>query len=170
MVRRGIALVTLLSAPGLLEAGIPLYRNGSGLKLDLGVRVQLQYYHLGDDGWSEEKLYFRRLRPALEASFSPNWEAEAEFDFGDTVEGEEVEFKDVFVSYLGLESKGFLVTVGNEKAVFSRQLQSSSKSLTLVDRGFVGVDDFGSLDRVIGARVDGRDSTGRLAMAGSVGL
>ena len=170
MVRRGIALVTLLSAPGLLEAGIPLYRNGSGLKLDLGIRVQLQYYHLGDEGWSEEKLYFRRLRPALEASFSPNWEAEAEFDFGDTIEGEEVEFKDVFVSYLGLESKGFLVTVGNEKAVFSRQLQSSSKSLTLVDRGFVGVDDFGSLDRVIGARVDGRDSTGRLAMAGSVGL
>jgi hypothetical protein len=169
-VRRGIALVTLLSAPGLLEAGIPLYRNGSGLKLDLGVRVQLQYYHLWDDGWSEEKLFFRRLRPALEATFSPNWEAEAEFDFGDTIEGEEVEFKDVFVSYLGLESKGFLVTMGNEKAVFSRQLQSSSKSLTLVDRGFVGIDDFGSLDRVVGARVDGRDSTERLTMAASIGL
>ena len=169
-VRRGIALVTLLSAPGLLEAGIPLYRNGSGLKLDLGVRVQLQYYHLGDQGWSEEKLYFRRLRPAVEASFSPNWEAEAEFDFGDTVEGETVEFKDVFVSYRGLESKGFLVTVGNEKAVYSRQLQSSSKSLTLVERGFVGVDDFGSLDRVVGARVDGRDSRERLTMAASIGL
>jgi hypothetical protein len=170
MVRRGIALVTLLSAPGLLEAGIPLYRSGSGLKLDLGIRVQLQYYHLGDDGWSEEKLFFRRLRPALEVSFSPNWEAEAEFDFGDTVEGEKVEFKDVFVTYRGWESKGFLVTVGNEKAVFSRQLQSSSKSLTLVDRGVVGVDDFGSLDRVVGARVDGTDSMKRLIVAASVGL
>ncbi len=169
-VRRGIALVTLLSAPGLLEAGIPLYRNGSGLKLDLGLRVQLQYYHLGDEGWSEEKLFFRRLRPALEASFSPNWEAEAEFDFGDTIEGERMEFKDVFVSYLGLESKGLIVTVGNEKAAFSRQLQSSSKSLTLVDRGVVGVDDFGSLDRVLGARVDGRDSSERLTMAASLGL
>jgi hypothetical protein len=140
------------------------------MKLELGIRVQLHYYHLGDEGWSEEKLYFRRLRPALEVSFSPNWEAEAEFDFGDTIEGERIEFRDVFVSYRGWESKGFLVTLGNEKAVFSRQLQSSSKSLTLVDRGVGGVDDFGSLDRVIGARVDGRDSTERLTMAASLGL
>ncbi len=170
MVRRGIALVTLLSAPGIVDAAIPIYRNGSSLKLDLGVRVQLQYYHLGDEGWSEERLYFRRLRPALEASFSPSWEAEVEFDFGDTIEGEEVEFKDVFVSYFGWESKGFVVSVGNDKAVYSRQLQSSSKSLTLVERGVVGVDDFGSLDRVLGARVDGRDSSERLTMAASVGL
>ncbi len=159
----------LLSAPGIVEAGIPLYRNGSVLKLDLGIRVQLQYY-LGGDGWSEEKLYFRRLRPALEAFFSPSWEAEAEFDFGDTIEGERMEFKDVFVSYRGLESKGFVFTLGNEKAVFSRQLQSSSKSLTLVERGLVGIDDFGSLDRVLGARVDGRDSTDRFKMAASVAL
>lgn len=169
-VRRGIALVSIVCAPGLLEAGIPLYRNGSDLTLDLGIRVQLQYYHLGGEGWSEEKLYFRRLRPTLEVSFSKSWEAEAEFDFGDTVEGEPVEFKDVIVSYLGLEPKGFVLTAGNEKAVFSRQLQSSSKSLTLVDRGFVGIDDFGSLDRVLGVRVDGRDSTERLTLAASVGL
>jgi hypothetical protein len=160
----------LLAAPVLLEAGIPLYRNGSDFKLDLGIRLQVQYYHLGGDAWSEEKLYFRRLRPALEASFSPSWEAEAEFDFGETIEGEAVEFKDIFISYRGFESKGFLVTLGNEKAVFSRQLQSSSKSLTLVERGFVGVDDFGSLDRVVGVRVDGSDSTKRLTMAASVGL
>lgn len=170
MVRRGIALVTLLSAPGLLEAGIPLYRNDSGFRLDLGIRVQLQYYHLGGEGFSEEKLYFRRLRPVLEASFSPSFEAEAEFDFGDTLDGERVEFKDLFISYLGWKSKGFLVTLGNGKAVFSRQLQSSSKSLTLVERGLVGIDDFGSLDRVVGARVDGRDSTERFKMAASVGL
>jgi hypothetical protein len=165
-----MALVLLLCAPALLEAEIALYHNDSDFKLDLGIRVQLQYYHLGDDDWSEEKLYFRRLRPSLEASLSPSWEAEAEFDFGETIEGEKVEFKDLFVSYRGLESKGLVLTVGNEKAVFSRQLQSSSSSLTLVERGFVGVDDFGSLDRVVGARVDGRDSTRRLTMAGSVGL
>jgi hypothetical protein len=170
-VRRGVALVLLLlSAPALLEAAIPIYRNGRELALDLGIRVQLQYYRLGDEGWSEEKLYFRRLRPSLVASLSRSWEAEAELDFGETIEGEEVEFKDIAVSYLGWESKGVLVTMGNEKAVFSRQLQSSSKSLTLVERGFVGVDDFGSLDRVIGARVDGRDSTKRLTLAASLGL
>jgi hypothetical protein len=168
--RRGIALATILSAPSIVEAAIPIYRNGSSLKLDLGIRVQLQYYHLGEEDWSEQKLYFRRLRPALEASFSRSWAAEAEFDFGETIEGEEVELKDVVISYLGWESKGFVVNVGNDKAVFSRQLQSSSKSLTLVDRGVVGVDDFGSLDRVLGARVDGRDSTERLTMAASVGL
>lgn len=170
LVRRGIAVVALVCVPRLLAAEIPIYRNGSGVKLELGIKVQLQYYHLGGDDWSEEKLYFRRLRPALEATFSPSWEAEAEFDFGDTIEGEKVEFKDMFVSYVGLESKGFLITMGNEKAVFSRQLQSSSKSLTLVERGFVGIDDFGSLDRVLGARVDGRDSTERLHLAASLGL
>jgi hypothetical protein len=168
--RRGLALVLLLSAPGLLEAEIPLFRRGPDLKLDLGIRVQLQYYHLGSDEGSEQRLYFRRLRPAFEASFSPSWAAEAEFDFGETIEGEEVEFKDIFVSFRGFESKGFVITAGNEKAVFSRQFQSSSKSLTLVERGFVGIDDFGSLDRVVGARVDGRDSTERLTMAASVGL
>ena len=165
-----MALVLLLCAPALLEAEIPLYHNDSDFKLDLGIRVQLQYYHLGDDDWSEEKLYFRRLRPSLEASLSPSWEAEAEFDFGETIEGEGVELKDLFVSYRGLESKGLVLTAGNEKAVFSRQLQSSSSSLTLVERGFVGVDDFGSLDRVVGARVDARDSARRLTMAASVGL
>ena len=168
--RRGIAVVALACAPSIVDAEIPLYKSGSDFKLELGIKLQLQYYHLGDDDWSEDKLYFRRLRPALEATFSPSWEAEAEFDFGETIEGEAVEFKDIFVSYLGFESKGFLVTLGNEKAVFSRQLQSSSKSLTLVERGFVGIDDFGSLDRVVGARVDGHDSTKRLVMAASVGL
>jgi hypothetical protein len=29
----------LLSATGVLEAGIPLYRNGSEMKLELGIRV-----------------------------------------------------------------------------------------------------------------------------------
>jgi phosphate-selective porin OprO and OprP len=169
-VRRGIAVVALACAPSFVDAAIPIYRNGSDFKLDLGIRVQLQYYHLGDDDWSEQKLYFRRLRPALEATFSPSWGAEAEFDFGETIEGEEVEFKDILVSYLGFEPKGFLITLGNEKAVFSRQLQSSSKSLTLIERGSVGVDDFGSLDRVLGARVDGRDSSERLTMAASFGL
>ncbi len=168
-VRRGIALVTLLCAPS-LQAGIPLYHNGSDFQLDLGVRVQIQYFHLGGDVGSEEKLYFRRLRPVLNARFSSNWEAEAEFDFGETVEGEPVEFKDMVVSYLGWEDKGFTLSVGNEKAVFSRQLQSSSKRLTLIERGFVGIDDFGSLDRVLGVRVDGHDSRGRFKMAASAGL
>jgi hypothetical protein len=168
--RRGIALVLPLVLPALLDAGVPLYRRGSHLSLELGLRVQLQYYHLGGEGWSEEKLYFRRLRPALEASLSPSWEAEAEFDFGDTIEGERAEFKDVFISYLGLSSKGLRVTLGNEKAVFSRQLQSSSTSLTLVERGVVGLDDFGILDRVLGARVDLRDSKKRFVAAASAGL
>jgi hypothetical protein len=168
-VRRAVALVLFLRAAP-LAAEIPLYQNGSDFKLELGIRAQIQYYHLGGEDWSEEKLYFRRLRPVLNATFSPRWEAEAEFDFGETVEGEAVEFKDMVVSYLGWEAKGVTLSIGNDKAVFSRQLQSSSRSLTLVERGLVGIDDFGSLDRVLGVRVDGRDAEGRFKMAGSVGL
>ena len=167
--RRGVALVLFAQAAP-LAAEIPLYQNGSEFRLDLGIRAQIQYYHLGGEDWSEEKLYFRRLRPVLNARFSPRWEAEAEFDFGETVEGEAVEFKDMVVSYLGWEARGFTLSLGNDKAVFSRQLQSSSKRLTLVERGLVGIDDFGSLDRVLGARVDGIDPGGRFRMAGSVGL
>ncbi len=168
-VRRGITLV-LLSSASSLDAAIPIYQNGSDFRLDLGIRVQIQYFHLSGGSFPEEKLYFRRLRPVLNATLSPDWEAEAEFDFGETVEGEAVEFKDVFVSYLGWEDRGFTLSLGNEKAVFSRQLQSSSKRLTLVERGFVGIDDFGSLDRVLGVRVDGHDSRGRFKMAASAGL
>ena len=168
-VRRGLALV-LLSYASRLEAEIPIYQNGSELRLDLGIRAQIQYYHLSGGDWSEEKLYFRRLRPVLEAHFSPAWEAEAEFDFGETVEGEAVEFKDLALSYLGWEDRGFTISLGNDKAVFSRQLQSSSKSLTLVERGLVGIDDFGSLDRVLGVRLDGHRSEGRFKMAASAGL
>jgi hypothetical protein len=165
-----MALFAFVCVPEILAAEIPLYQRGSHLRLDLGIRVQLQYYHLGGDDWSEEKLYFRRLRPTFEATLTPAWEAEAEFDFGETIEGEGVEYKDLFVSYQGLSSKGVSITVGNDKAVFSRQLQSSSKSLTLVERGIVGIDDFGSLDRVLGARAEVRDSAGRLSVAGSAGL
>jgi hypothetical protein len=168
-VRRAVVLVVFARAAS-LEAAIPLYQNGSDFRLDLGIRAQIQYYHLSSGSLTEEKLYFRRLRPVLNATFSPRFKAEAEFDFGETVEGEPVEFKDIFLSYLGWEDRGITLSLGNEKAVFSRQLQSSSKSLTLVERGIVGIDDFGSLDRVLGLRLDVRQAQGRFQIAGSAGL
>jgi hypothetical protein len=168
--RWSAVLAALFFASALVEAGVPLYQSGDGLDLELGLKVQLQYYHLGGDGFSKSELFFRRLRPSLEATFSPSIAAEAEFDFGKTVEGEEIEFKDLFVSYSGLASGGFVIEAGNGKPVFSRQFQSSSRSLTLAERGFVGIDDFGSLDRVLGVRVDGRDRTKKVVVAASAAL
>jgi hypothetical protein len=170
LVRRGLSLAILAGFPSLVEGGIPLYRNGAELAIELGVKVQLQYFHLGGDGFSEEDLFFRRLRPALDVSFSESWVAEAEFDFGKTIEGEEIEFKDLFLAYRGPSSMGLELRFGNEKPPFSRQFQSSSKSLTLVDRGFVGIDDFGTLDRLVGARIDGRLSARRIVFGAAVGL
>jgi hypothetical protein len=169
-IRSGLCLAALVTAPSLLEASLPLYRNGSDLSLDLSIRIQLQYYDLDGEGWSEQKIFFRRLRPTLEARLSPSFQAEAEFDFGETIEGEAVEFKDLFLSYTGFSSKRLVLTFGNEKAVFSRQFQSSSKSLTLVDRGLVGIDDFGTLDRVLGARADYRDRSEKFELAAGIGL
>jgi hypothetical protein len=113
-----------------------------------------------------EKLYFGGFVRSR-SHVSPSWEAEAEFDFGD--HRGKVEFKDVFVflSRTGVER---LSLRWGMKSGLLRHSQSSSKSLTLVERGFVGIDDFGSLDRVLGARVDGRDSTERLRLAASLGL
>jgi hypothetical protein len=169
-IRFGLCLAALVTAPSVLDASVPLYRNGANLSLDLSIRIQLQYYDLDGEDWSEQKIFFRRLRPTLEAGLSQSFQAEAEFDFGETIEGEAVEFKDLFLSYTGLSSKGLVLTFGNEKAVFSRQFQSSSKSLTLVDRGLVGIDDFGTLDRVLGARLDYRDRSEKLELAAGIGL
>lgn len=170
IVRRGLALFCSLCAPALLEAAIPVYDNGSGMKFELEIRLQLQYFHFGDEESSENKLYFRRLRPTLEANLAQDWEAEIEFDFGETVEGGAVEFKDLFVSYEGLSGQGINALFGNAKAAFSRQYQSSSKRLTLVERGFVGIDDFGSLDRVVGARFEAASVARKISGAGSFGL
>lgn len=163
----------MLLFASLSDAGeIPIYDKGGDTSLALEVRAQLQFFHFGREGGSEDKLFFRRLRPTFEASLGPNWEAEAELDFGETIEGESVELKDLFVAYGSGDGDGatFRALVGNAKAAFSRQYQSSSKRLTLIERGFVGIDDFGTLDRVLGGRVEGSHPSSQLSFVGSFGL
>jgi hypothetical protein len=75
------------------------------------------------------------------------------FDFGESLDAEEVAIKDAYMVYTGLA--GNKMYIGNSKAPFSREFMTSSKRLELVSRSFAGDHNFGTPDRMLGYRNDG---------------
>jgi hypothetical protein len=155
-------------APAAL-AGVVVYEEGDK-KIEIGGRIQLQYLRIDPDfGDSSDRLFFRRLRPYLAGSVTKNWSGKIQFDFGDSIDQNEVAVKDAFMRYTGL--KNTKLTFGNVKPGFSREFMTSSRYLQLVARGFAGDHNFGSPDRAIVLKYDGITGGKRLnwSAAGGVG-
>ena len=144
--------LTALAAPRAAEAGIKVFEEGDKF-IEIGGRVQLQYLmtdFVGDE--TRDQVFFRRLRPYISGSVTENWNGKIQFDFGKTIDGDEVAVKDAYMQYTGWKNKK--LTIGNAKPPFSREFLTSSKRQQTIERGFVGDHNFGTPDRQLGFKLD----------------
>jgi len=149
------------------EAGVVVYEEGDK-KVEIGGRIHLQFVRVDpDEGEAQNDAFFRRLRPYIAGSVTKNWEGKIQFDFGKSLDDDEVSIKDTYMRYTGWEGKK--LTIGNVKTPFSREFLTSSKHQQLVERSFVGDHNFGSPDRFLGFRLDGTTSSKKLGYALALG-
>ena len=148
------------------SSGITVYKDGDKY-VKIGGRLQLQYYHENPDvGSSEDKLFFRRLRPYIEGSLHKDWKAKIQWDMGGAEDTNEVAIKDAYFQYKGV--KNMKVTVGNANFPFSRELLTSSKYQQLVERTFVGDHNYGTPDRQAGVHLTGNTDSKKVTWGASV--
>ncbi|MCB1034646.1 MAG: hypothetical protein KDD47_12515 [Acidobacteria bacterium] len=161
----GLALLAAAAAPAV--AGVKLVEKDDKW-VEIGGRIQLQYHMVDPDGGdSEDELFFRRLRPYIEASITKNWAGKIEFDFGEAEGDNEVKVKDAYMEYSGF--KNLTVILGNSNPTYSREFITSSKRQQLIERTFVGDHNYGSPDRVLGLKLEGHNDSKKVAWAAMFG-
>lgn len=159
-------VVLLASASAALAAGITVYEEGDKY-VKLGGRIQVQYYLEDPDGGdSEDNLFFRRFRPYIEGSIHKDWKGKFQWDMGKASGSNEISIKDAYMQYSGID--GLKIIVGNAKFPFSREYQTSSKKLQLVERTFVGDSNYGTTDRQLGVHLKGAALDKKLTWGASV--
>ena len=176
MSNRLSSCLTLALAVVILPAGPARTETATGRedgrksvrKVEFGAQVQIQYANVEEtDSDSTDRIFFRRLRPHLSGSVTEDWQGKIAFDLGKAVDGDEVTVKDAYMRYTGW--KNLQLTIGNSKTPFSREFLASSKRQQSLERGFVGDHNFGSPDRQLGVKLEGRDDGKKLAWAVALG-
>jgi len=128
------------------SAGVVIYEEGTK-KIEVGGRVQVQYTQVDVDGEETiDDLFFRRLRFYIAGTVTENWYGKLQFDFGKSIDDDEVSVKDAYIRYTGWEK--LQLTVGNQKPPFSREFLTSSKKLQQVERTSVGLNYFWNKHKV----------------------
>jgi len=161
-----LAAFAAAAAPAPAEAGIVVYEDGAKF-VEIGGQIQLQYYLFEPDaGEAEDDVFFRRLRVDVEGGVTEGWEGKIQVDYGKS----DVALKEVYLRYGGFERfEDLEVTVGNQNPPFSRSTNTSSKELQLVERPFVGDNNYGASEYMTGVRVDDSAAGGRIDWAASFG-
>lgn len=162
-----VACVALAGLAPAARAGIKVYEDGDKF-IEIGGRMQIQYLYLDPNfEESEDTIFFRRLRPYIAGSVTKDWNGKIQFDFGKSLDADEVQVKDAYMQYTGF--KNHKIFIGNSKTVFSREFLTSSKRQQTVERWFVGQHNFGSPDRMLGFRIDGHTDNKKFAYNFNVG-
>jgi len=144
----GLGVLSLTSA----YAGIKFSDGDKYLKI--GGRLQLQYHSDSPNkGSTTDDMFFRRLRPYIEASAHKDWKAKIQWDLGKS----KTEVKDNYIEYKGF--KKLKVRLGNAVVPFSSETLTSSKYQQLVERSFVGDHNYGSADRGVGLFLDTKNDS-----------
>jgi len=133
----------------------------------LGGRIQLQYHMADPDGGEKtDEMFFRRLRPYIEGSVHKDWLGKFQFDLGKAEDDNEVDIKDAYLQYQGID--GLKITIGNANFPFSRELLTSSKTQQLVERTFVGDHNYGTPDRNLGLHLTGEAAEKKITWGASL--
>jgi hypothetical protein len=160
-----LAIVAAFSVSA--TAGIKVYEEGAKF-VEIGARIQIQYVNTDAvGGETRDQVFFRRLRPYIAASVTENWLGKIQFDFGKSIDGNEVAVKDAYMQYTGWKNK--TLTIGNSKTPFSREFMASSKRQQTVERGFVGDHNFGTPDRQLGLRLSGNNDSKKVSYQLAIG-
>ena len=149
----GVVVTAGLLAANSVHAGIKVYEDGDKF-VEIGGRIQLQYYKENPEvGATEDKWFFRRLRPYIAGSKHKDWYAKWQWDMGKGEDDNEMAVKDAYIRYSGWA--GHKLYVGNVDFPFSREYLTSSKKTQLVERGFAGDHNYGTPDKNLGIKLQG---------------
>lgn len=135
--------------------GVTVYEKEDAY-VKVGGRIQLQYQYADPDtGNGSDSIFFRRLRPYIEASVHPDWKGKFQWDMGKAKDDNEISIKDAYMQYSGIE--GVKISIGNALFPFSREFLTSSKKQQLVERTFVGDHNYGTPLRTAGVHLNGEN-------------
>ncbi len=149
------------------SAGVTVFEDET-TAIEFGAHIQFAAAWLDDDvEGSQSENFFRRLRPYIQGTLNDEWAGRIEVDFGKSLDDDEVQVKDAYISYLGLTNH--TVEIGNTKTPFSREWMTSGKRQQTTERGFVGDHNFGTPDRQMGLRLLGQNTDKSLTYALAVG-
>ena len=135
------------------KKGLQVETADKAFRFKLGGRLHADAsYHNGDnyleDGEHVEAndgTEIRRARMRFEGVFHNDWLFRTEADFSD----DNVRVKDAFIQYLGLKHYA-IITVGQQKQNFSRELQESSNDMMFTERSLMNILNNPTVDRAIG--------------------
>ncbi|MGD2113724.1 MAG: porin [Acidobacteriota bacterium] len=157
-----VIVCALWSSPA---AAMTVYEEGDR-SVQVGAGIQVQYHLVEpEEGEETDEVIFRRLRPDLRARLGERWDGRVQLELGKASGDNEVKVMDAWMRY---KRGGLSVTVGSKKPPFSREFLTSSYQQQLVERTFVGDPNYGTPDRAIGIRLDGKTSGKRVAWAAMV--
>jgi hypothetical protein len=146
-----------------------------GFSLETGGKIQVQYYDAAsDDPDNEDDLFLRRFRPLFLGHLGASWTWKFEVEIGaDITSGgidtDQLDIRDIYFRYQGFKTDGRRLTLGNQKAPFSRDFMTPSVHQLLVERTFVGDSNVGVPTRVAGIHFRDEARDGKLVYWGSTG-
>lgn len=135
------------------EKGLQVESADKKFKFKLGGRIQADSsFHSGDvlskggiPVEANDGTELRRGRMRFEGVFGTDWLARLEADFAN----DRTAVKDAFIQYTGLKDYA-IITVGQQKQNFSRELQESSNDMMFTERSLMNILVAPVADRAIG--------------------
>lgn len=147
-----------------------------GFSAETHGKLQVQYLDAeSDDPRLEDDLFLRELRPFIFGRIGKSWTWKLEGEVSTRIEAEDsdldqLNLQDVYVRYQGLDARHRRLTLGNQRAPYSRDLMTSSSQLLLVERSLAGNLRAGVPGRVLGLHFRSESHAGKLAYWGSAGV
>lgn len=149
--------------------------NRPGFTVETGGRIQVQYYDSDpDDGANEDEAFLRRFRPYLVGHVGENWTWKAEAELSADIEAGGVDFdqldiRDLYMRYSGFRDPDLRLTIGNQKAPFSRDFLAPNTHLLLIERTQAGQANAGVPTRTLGIHFRGTAGHGRFGFWANLG-
>jgi len=157
----------------LLEPLIHIERPG--YSIETHGRLQFQYLDAeAEDPVLEDDFFLRRFRPFFFGRIGKRWRWKFEIELSAEIEAQKIDLgqldlRDVYVRYESSGATSWRLTLGNQKAPYSRDLMTTNTQLLLVERTLAGRKQAGVPDRVLGIHFRGESHTGRVSYWASAG-
>ncbi len=153
------------------KKGLQVRSADNDFKFRFGGRIHADASYAGSDNYfqgvnhvqANDGTEIRRARMRMEGVFFQDWLFRTEVDFA----GDAVAVKDVYFQYLGVPD--LVITAGQQKQNFSRELQESSNDMMFMERSLMNVLNAPVVDRAIGLNLEsfGKNYTAKLGVYGN---
>jgi hypothetical protein len=147
-----------------------------GFSMETGGRIQVQYFDAdADDPDNEDDIFLRRVRPFFLGHIGKNWTWKFEGELSADIQARdidlnELDIRDMFLRYEGFKAPGARLTIGNQKAPFSRDFLAPNTHLLLIERTATGQTNAGVPGRVLGVHYRGATQQQMLVYWANLGI